>query len=340
MNMKEEQILLPALARFTEITGIEARILGISDGKKTSFDAVIELLRGSQSFILEVDIKSEIRTAALSSILNKQKATDGKLLMVSRYIPVPMKDELKAHGISYIEGSGNCYVETKGIFIYVNDQKSPPLKITEETKLWAPSGLKFIFSILMDEDLLNSSYRKIAYAGGIALGNIGSFINEMKREGFVTLGTRQKQEILLLENRSMLIEKWADMYRVILRPKQLLGKFRFNNQEERSNWHNHVAADLGIYWGAETAGAILTKYLSPQIYTIYSNGDRFELMRKLKIVPDQNGEVELLRPFWNEEVYSRDRDTVPPLLAYAELISSYDSRNRETAMRIKEKYVK
>ncbi|MFC3562791.1 type IV toxin-antitoxin system AbiEi family antitoxin [Pedobacter jamesrossensis] len=338
--MKEEQILLPVLTRFTEITGIEARILRISEGKKASFDAVLEISRGQQNYILEVDVKSEIRTAALSSILSKQRSTDGKLLMVSRYIPAPMKDELKSHGISYIEGSGNCYIETRGIYVYVNDQKTAPLKMAEETKLWAPSGMKFIFAVLMDKELLNSSYRNIAYTAGVALGNIGSFINELKREGYVILGTRQKQEVLLLENRMMLIEKWADMYRAILRPKQLVGKFRFNNKEDRTNWHRQVAADMGIYWGAETAGAILTKYLSPQIYTIYSDGDRFELMKKLKIVPDQNGEVELLRPFWNEEVFSTDGDTVPPLLAYAELISSFDSRNRETAMRIKEKYVK
>lgn len=62
-------------------------------------------------------------------------------------------------------------------------------------------------------------------------------------------------------------------------------------------------------------------------------------MRKLKIVPDHTGEVELLRPFWNEEIFTTNKGTVPALLAYAELISSFDSRNRETAMRIKEKYV-
>lgn len=340
MNIKEEQVLLPALTRFTEITGIEARILRTSEGKKTALDAVIEISRGQQRYILEVDVKSEIRTAALSNILIKQKATDGKLLMVSRYIPAPMKDELKVNGISYIDGSGNCYIETRGIYVYVNNQKGPMLKITEETKLWAPSGMKFLFAILMDQELLNSSYRNIAYTAGVALGNIGSFIFELKREGYVITGVRNKQRTLLLDNRTMLIDKWADMYRNILRPKQMIGRFRFNKKEERENWHSQVGSDIGIYWGAETAGAILTEYLSPEVYTIYSNEDRFELMRKLKIVPDQSGEVELLRPFWNEEVFSTDGDTVPPLLAYAELISSFDSRNRETAMRIKEKYVK
>ncbi|MGV8878944.1 MAG: type IV toxin-antitoxin system AbiEi family antitoxin [Sphingobacteriaceae bacterium] len=340
MNIKEEQVLIPALTKFTEITGIEAMILRTSEGKKASLDVIIEISKGQQRYILEVDVKSEIRTAALSSILSKQKAIDGKLLMVSKYIPAPMKDELKSYGINYIEGSGNCYIETRGIYVYVNDQKATPLKRTEETKLWAPSGMKFLFAVLMDQELLNSSYRNIAYAAGVALGNIGSFINELKREGYVILGTRQKQEMLLLENRMMLIEKWADMYRNILRPKQMIGRFRFNKKEGRENWHSQVGSDIGIYWGGETAGAILTEYLSPQVYTIYSNEDRFELMRKLKIVPDQSGEVEILRPFWNEELFSTDGDTVPPLLAYAELISSFDSRNRETAIRIKEKYVK
>ena len=338
--MKEEQILLPALTRLREMTGFEAKILDLPAKRNESVDAIIQMSKGKQSYTFEADVKTELRTAALSNVLNRQKLSDGKIIMVSRYIPTPMKDELKANGISYIESSGNCYIETGGIYIYINDQRSPLLKTIEETKLWAPSGMKFLFAILMDQELLNSSYRNIAHTAGVALGNIGSFIYELKREGYVITGVRNKQEILLLENRTMLIDKWADLYRNILRPKLLIGRFRFNKKEDRENWQNHVASDLGIYWGAETAGAILTSYLSPEMYTVYSNQDRFELMKKLKIVPDQLGEVELLRPFWNEKVFSTDGDTVPPLLAYAELISSFDSRNRETAMRIKEKYVK
>lgn len=340
MNMKEEQILLPALNKLTEITGIEARILDIPGKRDEPADAIVQLSKGKQSYILKADVKTELRTAALSNVLNKQRLTDGKIIMVSRYIPAPMKDELKANGISYIESSGNCYIETSGIYVFISDQKSPPLKAIGESKLWTPSGMKFLFAILMNQELLNSSYRNIAYSAGIALGNIGSFINEMKREGYVITGVRNKQEILLLENRTMLIDRWAEMYRNILRPKQLIGRFRFSKKKDRENWHSHVDSDPGIYWGAETAGAILTGYLSPEVYTIYSNKDRFELMRELKIVPDQAGEVELLKPFWNVEVFAANKDTVPALLAYAELISSFDSRNRETAMRIKEKYVK
>ena len=177
--MKEEQILLPALNKLTEMTGIEARILDLPGKRNESVDAIIQISKGKQSYIFEVDIKTELRTAALSNVLNRQRLTDGKIIMVSRYIPAPMKDELKANGISYIESTGNCYIETSGIYIFISDQKTPPLKTIDETKLWAPSGMKFLFAILMDQELLNSSYRNIAYTVGVALGNIGSFIFEL-----------------------------------------------------------------------------------------------------------------------------------------------------------------
>jgi hypothetical protein len=66
-----------------------------------------------------------------------------------------------------------------------------------------------------------------------------------------------------------------------------------------------------------------------------------DIMRELRLVPDPQGKVELMDLFWNEPYFkNRDHQTVvPPLLAYAELITSLDSRNRETAERIKQKYL-
>ena len=62
-------------------------------------------------------------------------------------------------------------------------------------------------------------------------------------------------------------------------------------------------------------------------------------MKQLHLVPDNNGPIELLTPFWDTKTIKlKYQDTVPPLLAYAELISSFDSRNRETAERIKKQY--
>ena len=49
----------------------------------------------------------------------------------------------------------------------------------------------------------------------------------------------------------------------------------------------------------------------------------------------------MLEQFWSDHGPSRAENdrTVPAMLAYAELITSFDSRNQEIAERIKMKYI-
>lgn len=339
MNTKDRDILFPALEKLTEITDIEATVIQLPKQGYRKIEAAIELTNSVEKFIFEAEIKNELRTATLTTILAKKEELGRKAILIARYIPTPLKAEFKKNKISYLETSGNCYIETRGLFIYINNQKSAPIQKYEETKLWAPAGMKFVFAILLDPNLLNSSYRNIAQAAGVALGNIGSFISELKRENFITLGIRNSEQILLLENIGILRDKWADMYRATLRPKLMQGKFRFTKKEDRENWYSLLTDDLKVLWGAETAGAILTNYLDPQVFTIYSIEDRIKIMAKFRLLPDLHGEVELLRPFWNQDLFETNDKVVPSLLAYAELISSFDSRNRETANKIKAEYI-
>lgn len=337
--MKEQDILLPALDRLTELTGIDPKILSYKSGRGRNSDAVIELTKGQQTSILEAEVKTEVRTATLDNIISKQKQSESRIILIAKYIPTPMKEELRKQNICFIETSGNCYIETRSMFILISDQKTTPPKYNDDTKLWAPAGIKFLFAVLQEPDILNTSYRNMAYASGVALGNIGNFISEMKRDGYIITGTRMGQPILLVDNKTALIDKWSDMYRTVLRPKQMLGRFRFARKEDKTNWHEYAVPYDDILWGGETAGAILTGHLTPEIYTIYSNSDRFDLMKRLRLVPSADGDVEILRPFWNKENTAPGDETIPPMLAYAELISSLDSRNREIAQRIKERYV-
>lgn len=340
LNMNAAEILTEALIRITETTGLATRILDLKEEKYYQTDAVIELGEDKYASIWEAEVKTEIRTSKLAQVIDHQNLTNTKIILIARYIPSPMKAELRTKKISYIETSGNCYIESRNLFVFVNNQKTIQPRQTDENKLWAPAGLKFLFAILVDPSLLNESYRKMAYTSGVALGNIGSFITELKRDNLIVDGSRHGQQVLLLNDKNSLLDKWADMYRTILRPKQMVGRFRFLKKEDRANWQEYTDSMANSYWGGEAAGAILTGYLLPEIYTLYSDIDRFALMKMLKVVPDVKGELELLRPFWNQDIYTAHLGTVPPILAYAELISSYDSRNQETAGRIKEKYVR
>ncbi|SEN29696.1 Transcriptional regulator, AbiEi antitoxin, Type IV TA system [bacterium A37T11] len=64
-------------------------------------------------------------------------------------------------------------------------------------------------------------------------------------------------------------------------------------------------------------------------------------MQQLPLLADRQGTVEILEQFWPEELQEvlSEQKAVPPLIAYAKLMTSLDSRNRETAERIKAQYL-
>ena len=217
--------------------------------------------------------------------------------------------------------------------MFINDKKVAPQRQSNSGKLWTPAGIRLIFSFLIDPELINRPYRIIASESKISLGTIGSFLSELEKEKYFSYYNKTYQ----LENREALLNRWVETYYAILRPKLVQGKFRFASAKDRENWKNLVTNN--VFWGGEPAGAVLTKYLHPEKFTVYSALPKTEVMKQLRIVPDANGEVELLSTFWNDSLSKKEfAKTVPPLLAYAELNASLDSRNRETAERIKKQY--
>ena len=67
---------------------------------------------------------------------------------------------------------------------------------------------------------------------------------------------------------------------------------------------------------------------------------RAELVKLIKIVPDENGNIEVLQKFWKDWPGSRSvQGAVPPLLAYADLIDGSDSRRWEIAEKLKNSYL-
>ena len=63
------------------------------------------------------------------------------------------------------------------------------------------------------------------------------------------------------------------------------------------------------------------------------------LVAALRLRARPAGNVEVLETFWNFEPDPGYRDLVPPVLTYADLLASSDSRNVEAANLIYERYI-
>lgn len=336
--MKQKEILDKTLQQFTTITGASVKIIDDHEFEKKypRTDLALEIKLGKQKVRFRVEVKNEIREQNLPLLLNQVKKTKGNWILICQYIPKPVKETLKNLGINYLEAAGNCFIRKDGLFFYINDRAVTELRQPKEGKLWKQTGLKFLFGILLKPELLNMPYRRMAEITGVALGNIGPFIQELKDEGFLKEGKKDNGPFQFLENKKLLLQKWTELFNAVLKPKLKQGTFRFLDKADQFDWEN--LPDNDFYWGGETAGARLTNFLKPERFTVYTRKAKTIIMQQLKIVPDANGTVELMEKFWNDELDYK-QGTVPPLLAYAELITNLDSRNRETAERIKQKYL-
>jgi hypothetical protein len=332
LNMKESEIIEEAIANFKKITGADITTQLVEDNKN-EINRIIDLKFENQVQEFHIQVKNEIRSLHLPKIIHQLKNGGLDWILMAQYIPSPLKEELREEKINYLEATGNCYIKTNNFYFFINDKKVTETRLPKEGKLWNATGMKFLFTILTDHKLIEASQREIATMAGIALGNVGPLLAEMQKEGYTTLSS--KKEVIIDE--LALRDKWVDLYSSVLRPKLKIGRFkRMHNSEDWKKIDNKT-----FLWGGENAGAVLTDYLTPEIYTMYTKENKQVIMKDQKLIPDPNGNIDLMQQFWADALQKNQKypKVVPPLIAYAELATDRDSRNQETAERIKAYYL-
>ncbi|MCU0393734.1 MAG: type IV toxin-antitoxin system AbiEi family antitoxin, partial [Thermoflexibacter sp.] len=173
---------------------------------------------------------------------------------------------------------------------------------------------------------------------GIATGSLSEIFKSLKENKFLIESGKEGK---VLVNRKKLLEKFIIGYNEYLRPKLNGKKYRFLEATILKNWGVIDFQNKDIFWAGEPAAALQTNYLKPEKWSIYSRIERKELIKILKIVPDENGNLEIRNGFWTSKLQEAfiQQQVVPPLLSYLDLILSEESRNVETAQIIYEKYL-
>jgi hypothetical protein len=199
---------------------------------------VVDLLVGKTKERFIVEIKNKLRANRLPAIRKQQEAVKEPFLLICLYIPTPLKRELKDLHINYLEAAGNRFVHTDNVFFFINDRHVTPARLPVEGKLWKAAGLKLLFALLRYPKLLHAPYRQIADEAGIALGNVGGYLEELQKEGFLRDGKINLPTGVFIDNKQRLIERWAEAYQTNLRPKEWVNNFRFMNPAHQKDWRN------------------------------------------------------------------------------------------------------
>ena len=332
--MEKENIINTAIKNLNKTTGIKAKWKGAAKETQIGIgDGVLTIDINNNRLTFNVEVKQEFRFHQIEEVLKRNK-TGVPLMIVATKLYPKIKDHLRLNHIAYLEANGNVYIEENETLIRVDGQKPIQTGKGKTNRAFTKAGIKLLFLYLTNQEWINRPYRDIAKKAKVALGTIQPVNEALKKLGYIV---KLDEKTFMLVNKEELIKRWAVAYAEELKPKIKLGVFMLD-KESINNWKNIDFIDENTLWGGEPAADILTNYLHPTLFTIYTTLNTNTLIRNQYLFPIENGQVEVYEKFW--EFQGDNQKTAPPLIVYADLLNTDDNRNIETANIIYERYLK
>jgi hypothetical protein len=299
--------------------------------KGTKDDVKLKIGEHEFSTITVKSITTGSKGLIISNLREVEKNSNRPIVLIADYIPLDIAKEFNSLGVNYIEASGNTSLKYNNLWMFISGQKRIKALKTHQSRAFQETGIKLIFGLLSKPELIKYSYRELSEIVGISLASTGYVMQELTDLNYL-LKTNDKK---VLKNKQELINRWIVAYHDVLRPRLLKRRMRFVDKANYANWKGvtlNQSKEKDTLWGGEPGAAILTNYLKPIVYTIYTTKSWQECAKDLGLVPDENGDVEILQMFWSFiNPKENDLAIVPPALIYADLMNSSNDRNVETA---------
>jgi hypothetical protein len=320
------KILKPAIESFKKNFGFQIEIEEFQHrNDNLRIDSVLKMKIQQMKLKFSAEIKSTVNSSVIGFMLHHKNDFPHAQLLISNYINPVMAEKLKDNDINFIDTAGNAYINALPVYIFVKGNKARKLQ-TDSSKgnAFTQSGLKMIFALLCDKNLLNRPHRKIAKTSGIALGLVGRVIDNLKKLGFVIdMGAQGKK----LTNINILFDRWCLGYIEKLKPKLLLGKF----EGPDAFWKDCCLDPEQGQWGGEVAAFKLTNYLKPQDVIIYASEHKLrDIVLQNRLKKTDMGNIEIFKKFWAING-TQDKPIVHPFIIYADLLEINNQRTIETA---------
>lgn len=331
---KKTIILHKAIDIFRKNTGLTAHIVPKLRHKDFEADATLKIIWQDIEYLFNVEVRHVTNRGNLGGIVRQLDLFKSKGMIITTYVNPQIADELKKLNIPFMDTAGNAHINEPPLLIFIKGNKPTCAELTViRPRVFRPAGLQILFALLCNPNLENAPYREITEKANTALGTVGMVMNDLKKLNYLIEIPPGKRRLVRKKD---LLNRWITAYPEQLRPKLLIGLYRAEN---RDWWKDANLHGLHILWGGEVAAARLTEHIRPQNVTVYTDKPVGELLLKYRIRQDPQGDIEILRMFWNFKIEWPHKNMVPPLLTYADLLATGEARNIETARILYEKEI-
>lgn len=325
----DKNIITKAVTRFEDETGFRLTTY-ITDKK-------VELILREKEYDLKftAEIIPFLNKTNLGIIKNRLDRLDNVPLLITLIVNNETDEILRNLDINYIDAAGNAYIKVPPLYINIKGQKITAEKnlAAVNTGIFQTAGLQIIFTLLCNPRLEANPIREIAEMANVAVGTVHITMKQLEKHGFLITDEIQGKKLV---NKKKLLKEWTLGYPEKIKPKYFAGKYQIENPEIIKT------IDLkyfGALLGGETAAAQLTNYLRPLIHMIYIEDKLGEFILRNRLKKNLNGNIEIVKKFWNFTDDNEINNLVPAILIYTDLITTGDPRNIETANIIYEKEI-
>ena len=333
------KLLKNALAAFIDNTGLRIDIEQddyLFDDETGSWDLIT--MRIEKALDLKFLVRVEDKTfskAFLSIFLNyRSEVRSGyKELLVTKYVNPKMAEQLKEKKVNFIDSVGNAYINYPPAFFFIKGMKDKNATKKQPNNPFTQAGLKLIYALLNDTNLITAPHRLIAERSGVALGTVGKILNALEKQDHIVQMGRYGKKLI---HKKKLLEKWCLEYLEKLKPKMLFGRF-----EGPENFPQKAQlTEFNALWGGEMAAFELTRHIKPGEYTIYTDTNQLgNIVIQNRLKKADNGNIGIYKAFWPTDQSILFKQTVHPILIYADLLEFKDQRKLETAKMIYDEYI-
>ena len=333
-----EGILEKAATVVAKTTGLRVEVIEgqrigrhVRGRRQAAEHKILRIVRGKNRWEFELILKPWLNVA-MAGLLAHEFNNRRNGVIVTRFVNKPTAERMREQGICFADTSGNVYLKAEDLLVWVQGQK-PADRETRQLvgRPFKPAGMQVIFALICLPGLEQKTYREIARVAGVALGTVDATVRNLKLIGYLLEGKEIGRRIV---RREELFDKWVGMYPQQLKPKQFVGRFAARDPEW---WRAADLAGTDALWGGEPAVQIETRYLKPEIATLYIQGDPNRLIVQYKLKQDDRGNVELYNRFWQFHTDQEALAVVPTPLTYADLMATGEGRNLEAARDLREK---
>lgn len=339
-NIIKNQEYDPARAELAEAVnilrgyGVQADVekTPVKLGKKR-LDGLVRIGLEPNETLFVVELKHRPNAATINQTL---AAPDrDKILVIADFLPPDLADRLREERVGYVDLAGNAWLKTPDYLVWVQGRRlAARLAAVRPARAFTIGGLQVVFALLTNPAWAQLPTRTLATTAGVANGTAAGALRGLEKQGFV-LGRRAGKR--RLRNREQLLAKWTEGYLQRLEPAVAIN--RYAAETTPGDWWRHAGNDH-VFLGGEAAAAEVTQFLTPELITLYVEGNPARAVLKNRLREDAKGKVLLKRKFWNFDPPDWPYHGVaPPVLIYADLLATNDARCIETANRIKEQHL-